>query len=232
MIKIRLLLLIALVMGTSGCFAQHDYEQVKREINKVKKSNAYLYGEANAETEEDAHGIAEEILYKEINEWAAKKKRLQGGELVINNKKELQTSLSLPRGNMVRAFVYVKKSDITASSHVEVIKKTPITSAKSSPQSSVTPIYPQAVQTIASCTEYKQLEPTLEAEKRAGRVRHYALYGKLSNPDSYYLVIFNTAGKIVAVLSNGHSRLNVKTGQPDGVANYSGCGAVGFSVNE
>ena len=94
MIKIRVLLLLALLTGANCCFAQHDYEQVKSEINKVKKSNAYLYGEANAETEEDAHGIAEEILYNEINEWAAKKKRLQGGELVINNKKELQTSLS------------------------------------------------------------------------------------------------------------------------------------------
>ena len=165
-----------------------------------------------------------------LDEWAAKKKRLQGGELVIKIRKN-RRPLSLPRGNMVRAFVYVKKSDITASSHAEVIQKTPVTSATSSPQSTVTPIYPQAVQTIASCTEYKQLEPTLEAEKRAGRVRHYALYGKLSNPDSYYLVIFNTVRKIVAVLSKGQSRLNVKTGQPDGVANYSGC-AVGFSVNE
>ncbi len=227
--KIHMLLLTALLMGVCCGFAQQDYEQVKSEINKVKKSSAYLYGEANADTEEEARGIAEEILYNEINSWAAKKKKLQGGELVINNKKELQTYFSLPRGNMVRAFIYVKKSDITASRNAEVIQAPPASSAA---QSTVTPIFPKAVETIAACTEYTQLQPKLEVEKQAWRIRHYALYGKLTNADPYYLVIFNKAGKVVAVLSTGPNRVNVKTGQPDGVVNYSGCGAIGFSVNE
>lgn len=227
--KIHMLLFTALLVGVCCGFAQQDYEQVKSEINKVKKSSAYLYGEANADTEEEARGIAEEILYNEINSWAAKKKKLQGGELVINNKKELQTYFSLPRGNMVRAFIYVKKSDITASRNAEVIQAPPASSAA---QSTVTPIFPKAVETIAACTEYTQLQPKLEAEKQAGRIRHYALYGKLTNADPYYLVIFNKAGKVVAVLSTGPNRVNVKTGQPDGVVNYSGCGAIGFSVNE
>jgi len=227
--KIRMLLLTALLTGVCCGFAQQDYEQMKREINKVKKNSAYLYGEANADTEEEARGLAEEILYSEINSWAAKKKRLQGGELVINNKKELQTCLSLPRGNMVRAFIYVKKSDIMASRNAEVIQAPPVSSAE---QSTVALVYPKAVETIAACTEYVQLEPKLEAEKQAGHIRHYALYGKLTNVDPYYLVIFNKAGKVVAVLSTGPNRVNVKTGQPDDVANYSGCGAIGFSVNE
>ncbi len=230
--KIRVFLLITLLMGTCYCIAQQDHEQVKREINKVKKSNAYLYGEANAETEEEAHNIAEEILYKEINDWAAKKKKLQGANLVINNKKELQTYLSLPRGNMVRAFVYVKKSDITASDHAEVIQTSTANPIGSLPQSSITPIYHETVRAMADCTEYSQLEPKLKMEKQTGRIRHYALYGKLTNPDSYYLIIFNKVGKIVAVLSKGPNRTNVKTGKQDSVINYSGCGAIGFSINE
>lgn len=229
--KIRMLLLITLLTGACCAFAQQDVEQVKREINKVKKSDAYLYGEANADTEDEARSIAEEILFNEINSWAAKKKKLQGGELVINNKKELQTFLSLPRGNMVRAFVFVKKSDITASRNAEVIQTLPAQPA-SRVQSTVTPIYPKAVETIAACTEYKQLGPKLEAEKLAGRIRHYALYGKLTEVDRYYIVIFNKSGKVEAVLSTGSNRVNVKTGQPDSVTNYSGCGAIGFSVAE
>ncbi len=223
--KKQVLLMTLLLMGFCFCFAQQDYEQVKREINKVKKSNAYLYGEANAETEGEARGIAEEILYKEINDWAAKKKSLQNSELVINNKKELQTYLTLPRGNMFRAFVYVKKSDITANKPAGNTQKSPTAAT-------VTPIFPQVVHTVAACTGYDQMATTLEQQKQAGKIRHYANYGKLSNPDNYYLVIFNTAKKIVAVLSTGPQRVNVKTGQPDSVTNYSGCGAVGFSVNE
>ena len=232
MMNIRTILLITLLTGCCCCFAQQNYEQVKHEINRVKKKNAYLYGEANADTEEDARSIAEEILYNEINEWAAKKKKLQGSELVINNKRELQTYLSLPRGNMVRAFVYVKKTDISASRHTEVIHITPTAQASSTPESSAMSIYPKAVESISNCTEYKQLEPKLEEEKRMGRIRHYALYGKLTNANPYYLVIFNKAGKVVAVLSTGPNRVNIKTGKSDGVTNYSGCGAIGFSVNE
>jgi len=230
--RLRILLIFSLLTSVFFCYAQQDIEQIKREINKVKKSNSYLYGEANAETEEEAHNIAEEILYKEINDWASKKKKLQGGELIINNKKEFQSYLSLPRGNMVRAFVYVKKSDIAISRHAEVIKTKPSSLDASVSQSSITPIFSPTVEEMASCTEYNQLETKLEAEKQAGHIRHYALYGKLSNPQPYYLIIFNKAGKVVAVLSKGANRVNVKTGKPDSVDNYSGCGAIGFSVNE
>lgn len=232
MIKTRVLLLAALLLGTCYSFGQVSDEQLKGEINKVKKSNAYLYGEANADTEEEAHSIAEEILYNEINEWAAKKKKLQGSELVVNNKKELQTYISVPRGNMVRAFVYVKKSDITASHHAEILQTTPVAREQPTLQSTVTRIYPQTVEKMMVCTDYSQLEPLLEAERQAGRIRHYALYGKLANPDPYYLIIFNKTGRVVALLSQGPNRVNVKTGQTDGVANYSGCGAIGFTVNE
>ena len=45
-----------------------------------------------------------------------------------------------------------------------------------------------------------------------------------------YLAIYNKAGKVVAVLTPGDSRINVKTQEADKISNYSGCGAIGFTV--
>ena len=56
----------------------NDNDAVKKQINSIKKNNiVYLYGEATAETEEEARGLAEEILYQSINEWIANKKKMQ-----------------------------------------------------------------------------------------------------------------------------------------------------------
>uniref|UniRef100_UPI0032996F2D hypothetical protein n=1 Tax=Salmonella enterica TaxID=28901 RepID=UPI0032996F2D len=82
-------------------------------INEVKRSNSYIYAEATASTMEEAKAVAEEILYEEVNEWAATKRKFQTkGNFIVSNKSDLWTSYSLPRGNMFRSFIFVKKSDI------------------------------------------------------------------------------------------------------------------------
>ena len=68
--------------------------------------------------------------------------------------------------------------------------------------------------------------------KAEGKIGHYARYASLEKPEIYYLAIYNTEGKVVAVLTPGGNRINVKTNQPDKVTNYSGCGAIGFTVKE
>ena len=234
--KIRGMLLAGLLLAFTAVQAQ-DAESVKKQINSVKKSSAYLYGEATAETEEEARNIAEEILYQEINAWAAKKKSLQGNSsFVINNKKELQSSLALPRGNMFRAFVFVKKSDITAGENSEIITVAQAPAAEGEPLAAPTaekaPAYPEAVTTIAAFTEYAPMAAKIKELKASGTIGHYGRYASLEKPEIYYLAIYNPEGKVVAVLTPGTDRTNVRTGQPDKVTNYSGCGAIGFTVHQ
>jgi hypothetical protein len=64
--------------------------------------------------------------------------------------------------------------------------------------------------------------------KAAGRIGHYARYGNLERPESYYLVIYDQQGRVLTVLAPGKERINVKTGKNDSLTNYSGCGAIGF----
>lgn len=226
------MLLLALLPALA--MAAADGDEAKKKINSIKKnSRTYLYAEATAPTEQEAHDLAEEILYDEINAWAATKKKLQkSSNFVINNRQSLWTTVTLPRGNMKRAFIYVKKSDILPAETSEVIENanpvvddTPLTST-------VETVYPEAVTTLAACTEYADLVAKIQQMKANGQLKSYARYAKLDNPDTCYLAIYNQVGKIVAVLSPGQVRHNVGTGKVDGIVNYSGCGAIGFEVNE
>lgn len=94
-------------------FAQQNgnTDEIKKQINKIKKNNQYIYAESTAPTETDARNYAEEKLYEEINVWVETRRKLKkSSNLVVNNKKELWTILEMPRGsNMFRSFIYVKK---------------------------------------------------------------------------------------------------------------------------
>lgn len=218
------LLLFLVAIGTSA----QDNKEIKKQINNVKKSNLYLYGESTATTLEEAKSQAEDILHERINEWVANKKRMQNSRnIVVNNRKEILSEVSMPRGNMQRSFIYVKKSDIIATDNTEIIKNTTTLMPKAA---KVENVQPEAVVTLCTCTEYSDLATKIKHLKATGKIESYARYASLDNPEEYYLAIYNTAGKVVAILSPGNSRKNVKTNQIDNITNYSGCGAIGFKV--
>lgn len=238
--KTRHLLTLLLACITLTSAYAKDQDDVKKQINSIKKSSSYIYAVATDSTEKGAYDLAEEMLYNEINAWAAKKKSMQGVKnFVVNNKKTLWDKLSLKRGNMVQAFVYVKKSDISPAENSEMISATPKL------QSSVEPLednnvqkvskkslakYPDFIVELSQCSEYADFVTKLRQMKADGRVKSYNRYSKLENANVCYLAIYNTAGKMVAILSPGDKRLNVATGAEDGVDNYHGCGAIGFAT--
>lgn len=229
----RLLTVMAALLVAAVSVADNN-DEIKKKIADIKKSNQYLYAETTAATEEEAHGIAEEMLYDEINKWAAKKKKLQNSaNLAVNNKQSLWATVSLPRGNMFRVFIYVMKSDILPVENSEVIgnvNTAPETGEAM--QSAVEEIYPEPVIVLAGCTEYADFAAKIKKLKAEGKVKSYARYAQVDNPEPYYLAIYNKEGKVVAVLSPGSRRHNVSTGQIDSVTNYSGCGAICFMLNE
>lgn len=204
-------------------------DDVKKQINQIKKSSQYIYAESTAPTEADARAYAEERLYDEVNKWVATQKKLKGSaNLVVNNRKELWTTLSMPRGsNMFRYFVYVKKSDILPTENAVVIANENLPAVEEKLQ----PVLPEAIRIVADYTDYFQMAEKVKQLKAEGKIEEYARYASLDDPDECYLVIYNKDAKVVAVLTPGTERLNVKTGKPDGIANYRGCGAIGIKVD-
>lgn len=238
----QLLTLLLACLTFASAYANNNDDDVKKQINRIKKSSAYLYAIATDSTEAGAYNLAEELLYNEIHAWAAKKKSMQGVKnFVVNNKKTLWTNLSLTRGNMVQSFVYVKKSDIVPVENSEVISAATATTL----QSTVEPLedkevkkvskkslakYPEFITELSQCTEYSDFVTKLRQMKTDGRIKSYDRYSKLTNANACYIAIYNTAGKMVAILSPGDTRQNVATSEDDGVDNYHGCGAIGFTI--
>lgn len=117
--------LFAILCPTAG-FAQKDYASEKALITKVKRSpGTYVYAEATCRTEEEAKSIAEDVFLQNINEYVASQKKLRGANnIVVNNQKGLQQTVTMPRGsNMHRVFMYVKKNDIIPADNSVVLSK-------------------------------------------------------------------------------------------------------------
>lgn len=247
--KLRTLLICLLACLPLAMLEADNNDDIKKKLNSIKKNSLYIYGEATAATEEEAHALAEEILYEEINLWAAKKKKFQKSEdLAVNNIKSLCNTLSLPRGNMIRSFIYVKKSDIIPVNNLEIISNTKAevmeeskverissssTSTTSTAAVAATPMrVPSCIQELIRYTDYFEMADELKEMKAVGQVKNYARYAQLDNPEACYLVIYNKAGKVVVILTPGSERRNVATGKVDAVSNYSGHGALGVEVYE
>lgn len=223
---------------TQICAQQADDK--KKEINKIKKSSLYLSAEMTMPDKEEAMETALELLQMEVQRWVAEKKKRKevASDLIITNVEQLTEALELPRGNMYRAFVYVKKSDVLVS------KNTMITDMPSQPETSdkLRSTYevisaskvehPEHIQRLLTLKLYEEVKPCLDAMKSEGKVLEYARYAKLSQPEDYVLIIYNQQGEVEAILSEGTERINFRTNVSDGVANYRGRGAIGVKFNK
>lgn len=223
------------------CIAQTSNAEAKAQINKIKKSSSYLYGEATLASTEDAIKLANEILRKEIDAWIQEKKKLrESNNVVIKNINEVSQQMTLPRGNMHRAFVYVKKSDIIPSDNVTVVAtenapnnsrteaSTPNTN-KVPLKSGLTSTQEATLEAILTVTDFNQLKDCLTSLKREGKIKEYGKYASLTQPTNYYLIIYNRQGIIEAVLTPGKdTRTNLRTKGTDSISNYKGRGAIGF----
>lgn len=227
-------LVMALMLIPSITLSAQSVDEKKKEINKIKKSSQYIYAEATAASEQEAKDLAEEILYQEINEWAATQKKLrQSNDFIVSDRKELWSTVSLPRGNMYRSFIYVKKSNIQSADNTEIVNNDYQDNMKSTVEpvkSQTASAYPEPVTKIARCQQYAEMASLIKEMEAQGKIGHYARYASLSKPENYYLAIYDKNGNVKAVLSPGNDRTNVMTGQADAVTNYAGCGAIGFTL--
>ncbi len=103
----KLLSLIMVVLCCAGLAAQNKMN----EINRIKRDKGYLYGEATLDTKEAALSLAYELLEAEIKNWA-KEKSNKISSVVALHTNDYADTIILPRHNMIRAFAYVKISNL------------------------------------------------------------------------------------------------------------------------
>ena len=240
-------MVLALALAVAAV-AQQPNAAEKKKINNIKKSDQYLFAEVTSDNAQRAMDLAEEMLDDAINQYVASKRKLRdAGQYVARNTSASWERITLPRGDMFRAFIYVKKSDIIPADNVHVVASTPATSVEpiAATPTTATPSTPATPTTAAQSTNRQQvvsqlltltsssgIQPMVQQLKRQGLVSDYNTYSKLADPSEYLLVVYNRDGQVEAILSDGVQRTNLRSGQADSVENYKGRGALGIKVNE
>lgn len=243
--------LLLIWIGFFCLFCVNAQENKKSVINKVKKSDRYIYGEATMLTKEEAYSLAEEILYTNINEYIEKNKNISSSNVIIRNFRDEFSSIDLPRGNMIRAFIYVEKKNIIPVDNVVVLENrkeeedvtdmsdnvfiqtnTPQTKEFEQTLQERSLLPKDIFEMVTAINVFSEIQNCLESLDKAGKITHYDKYAAVKdNSAEYYLIVYNREGQIVAVLGQGEkNRLNLRTDQEDSLANYKGCGAICFKI--
>lgn len=219
-------LLLALSLLLASNVAAQQNSELKKEINNIKKNSQYIYAEATLPSKSDALDSAMESLQGQINSWAQK----QGDGKTAANVESIAKKIELPRGNMSRAFVYAKKEDISAGASIgtnkpknQNIAETTAATYTSTKKEVDTPAIPKAIERMLHITEYDAMANCIKQLKAEGKIERFARYtDEVKNIESYALVVYNSNGKIDAILSPGYQRTNYRTGMPDSLDNYRG----------
>lgn len=250
-----LLTLCTLLMAVS---LQAMDERLER-INAVKKSADYLYGEATMATQEDATSLAYELLQKEVFAWA-QRDSVKLAVTTLADINRMADSIMTRRAEMYRVFVYVSKSDLLPKAKAPVNPKakpvvTPKDSIAQHPADSVVQ-QPKnnlitddvkrtikqrflgqkesdALYRLKKAKTFFELKPIMQPLKEKGEIIDYGKYATAKHPEECYLIIYDAAGNIKALLGKGKDiRTNLKTGRDDSIKNYRGCGAIWFTLKE
>lgn len=89
------------------------------------------------------------------------------------------------------------------------------------------------IEQIKKAKNFFELKQIMEPLKQKGDILEYGKYATAKNPEDCYLVVYDPAGNIKALLGKGKDlRLNLLTGKDDSIKNYRGCGAIWFTINE
>ncbi len=86
---------------------------------------------------------------------------------------------------------------------------------------------------IKKARNFFELKQIMEPLKQRGDIRDYGKYATAENPEECYLIVYDPAGNIKALLGKGKDiRPNLKTGRDDSIDNYRGCGAIWFRLSD
>ena len=239
--KKRLLAIIMVLICVVVGFAQ---ESDSKRINKIKRDSKYLYAEETKPTEEEARKAAEATLHIYIEEYVASQKKLKKAEnIVIKDLQSKVERIEMKRGTMVRAFVYVKKSDIIPADNVIVTEGPGDPEKKAEPASTVEPIpaadlgesgLPQWQQEVIkelleknSLTEVRAHLNRLKAEYK---VKRQGAAGTAKNPEKLYWVIQSSDGSLIVLGPGSEQRTNYRTMQFDQLSAYRNNDAIWFEM--
>lgn len=163
----KLLATLLCLTGLTFAEAQNGPEtqaqtDIKALINQIKRDTGYLYGEATMQTKDEATALAKDFLNTYIEQWVSEQPDPDKIRSVVATKVVSECEeLTLMRGNMYRAFIYVKKSDLIALDRSSAIFEHPDQAAAETPEATEA----QPVTATPPIQEKIESEPLPKAEQ-------------------------------------------------------------------
>ena len=222
-------------------------------INSIKKNGGYLYGEATVSTQEQATTLAYEELQREVYAW------LQNDSLSLRDINRLSDTVMVRIVNVYRVFAYVEKSKLKPLS-LDTIKADTVQArvpfAEKALEKKDTTLFTDSIRQVINkrffgkegkkkqrendallrlkkAKNFFELKEIMQPLKEKGDIIDYGKYATAKHPEFCYLIVYDPAGNICALLGKGKDvRQNLKTGRDDSIKNYRGCGAIWFILRE
>lgn len=126
--------------------AQTNTQNAIQEINQIKRSgDDYFFAEATSQTWEEALENAKTLLSAQIELWAKTEPSDETVEVYVARASEHLFEIKATRGQLFRAFVYVKKSAILALSSTDDVLVVPVNKEETPVVTLVTPVQEESV---------------------------------------------------------------------------------------
>lgn len=250
----KLLVVLLALMTSSFCNAEdwiiNDTATVSaiNEINRIKMNpQDYIFAEATRKDWTEAYEIARAMLQQNLTDWLME---TQGADIkgCVARSDEKFIEIKAKRGELYRAFVYLKKTDIlpfeephkiigTTIPEKEVKHNVVLKQSSESEQKSVskasptllTPIEREMIKIVKS----SDIRSFIKDYEEKAKILSYGKYSNRPSSGLYYMFIYDKDGKVPACLKvNGQKVLNLEGQTIDSLDNYKGCGGIWFKVSE
>lgn len=172
-------------------------------------------------------------MQDEIDEFVEQQAKLKNAPKIVAV--DMKKVVTMPRGNnRVRAFAYIKKSNIIAADNAVVLKRDakPAETKPAIKDATVKTKRQETIDKLLAVKRFADLEGCLNKLKGEGRISKFGKQKTLQNLNLYVLVVYNRNGDIEAVLSEGPQRTNLATGKVDNISNYKERGAIGVMISK
>lgn len=234
------------------CAIAQAMDQKMERVNAIKKNPDYLYGEATMKELDEAEALAFELLQTEVDAWLKESATSNSSvdkdlPSTTHHIRQMADTLVLRRAGMYRVFAFLKKSSLQPEPNLQSPseQETPhtpnqlqVSPVQKEKEHLITPEMERfikrqfmqrngAIERIKGAKNFFELKTILPPLKEQGLVADYGKYATAVNPEDCYLIVYDIAGNIKALLDRGETiRLNLKTGKEDSIENYRGCGAI------
>ena len=272
-----MLLLLTVLMANALDIRQQN-------INRIKKSKAFLYSDVTMKAQENAVSQAYEQIQVEIINWASERSQKKITNIPVTELNKIVDTIMVRRAEMYRVVAFVRKDKVAATFKewkITLVKELD-TDPRQEPEETMElsdtiaqENYSEKIDSVASMhkrdslkTEEKkdslvsdkvisllknnylgkkggvieqinkaknffELKQIMEPLKQKGDILDYGKYATANNLENCYLIVYDPAGNIKALLDKGEKvRKNLKTGKEDSIKNYRGCGAIWFTIKE